>query len=96
MLFVVLSDISVHPDLRGLPSNVVTGLAHLSNNAAGVLLLVSGLGIVISLIGWVIAAITNNGQLGERSKSALWVSVSAIALLYLAVAAANYAGRLFS
>jgi len=94
--FAVLSDVSVRPDLGGLPPNVVAGLVHLSNNAAGVLLLVSGLGIAISLIGWVIASVTNNGQLGERSKSALWVSVSAIALLYLAVAAANYAGRLFS
>ena len=96
MLFAVLSDISVHPDLRGLPANVVGGLVHLSNNAAGVLLLVSGLGIAISLIGWVIASVTNNSQLGERSKSALWVSISAVAVLYLAVAAANYAGRLFS
>jgi len=94
--FAVLTDVSVHPDLGGLPPNVVAGLVHLSNNAAGVLLLVSGLGIAISLIGWVIASFTNNQQLGERSRSGLWISISAIALLYVAVAAANYAGRLFS
>ena len=96
MLFAVLSDISIHPDLRGLPPNVVAGLVHLSNNAAGVLLLVSGLGIAASLIGLVIASIIHSGQLAERSRSALWVSAGAIAFLYLAIAAANYAGRLFS
>lgn len=88
--------IVVTPDLRGLPPSVLAGLAHLSNNAAGLLIIVSGLGIAISLIGWVLASFTSNAQLAERSKSALGVSVSAIAVLYLAIAAANYAGRLFS
>lgn len=88
--------IVVTPDLRGLPPSVLAGLAHLSNNAAGLLIIVSGLGIAISLIGWVLASFTSNAQLAERSKSALGVSVSAIAILYLAVAAANYAGHLFS
>ena len=96
MTFGVHSDISVTPDLKGLPVNVVAGLMHLSDNAAGLLILISGLGIAISLIGWVLASFTSNSQLAERSKSALGVSVSAIALLYLAIAAANYAGHLFS
>ena len=37
-----------------------------------------------------------NPQLAERSKSSLGISIAAVALLYLGVAAANYAGRLFS
>jgi len=90
------SDISVHPDLNGLPANVLAGLAHLANNAAGLLVLVSGIGIAVSLIGWVLASFTGNPQLAERSKSSLGVSVGAVALLYLGIAAANYAGRLFS
>ena len=96
MIRSLATDISVHPDLNGLPANVLTGLAHLANNAAGLLVLVSGIGIAISLIGWVIANFTGNPQLGERSKSSLGVSIAAVALLYLGVAAANYAGRLFS
>ena len=96
MLLGLPTDISVHPDLNGLPANVIAGLAHLANNAAGLLVLVSGIGIAVSLIGWVIAAFTGNPQLGERSKSSLGISVTAVALLYLGIAAANYAGRLFS
>ncbi len=96
MIRALATDISVHPDLNGLPANVLTGLAHLANNAAGLLVLVSGIGIAISLIGWVIANFTANPQLAERSKSSLGVSIAAVALLYLGVAAANYAGRLFS
>lgn len=96
MLITVLSDINVRPDVSGLPPGVVAGLAHLANNAAGLLVIVSGLGIAVSLIGWVIASFTGNPQLAERSKSSLGVSIGAVALLYLGVAAANYAGRLFS
>ena len=96
MIFRLGSDINVHPDISGLPPNVLIGLTHLANNAAGLLVIVSGIGIAVSLIGWVIAAFTANPQLGERSKSSLGVSVAAVALLYLAIAAANYAGRLFS
>jgi hypothetical protein len=40
--------------------------------------------------------VTINPQLAERSKSSLGVSIAAVALLYLGIAAANYAGRLFS
>jgi hypothetical protein len=93
---IVLGDISVHPDLGGLPPNVVAGLIHLANNAAGLLMLVSGLGIACSLVGWVISGFISNQQLAERSKSSLGISISAMALLYVGVAAANYAGRLFS
>ncbi len=90
------TDINIHPDMNGLPANVLAGLAHLADNAAGLLVLVSAIGIAVSLIGWVLAAFTSNPQLAERSKSSLGVSIGAVALLYLGVAAANYAGRLFS
>src|SRR5207244_11097607 len=88
-------DVRVQPDFNGLPPNVVTGLVHLTNNAAAVLVLVSSLGVVISLIGLVAAHWTHNHQLGERSKSGLIVSILAVALLYLGIAAANYASHLF-
>ena len=95
-LLSALTDISVHPDISGLPPNVVHGLEHLANNAAGLLIIVSGIGIAVSLIGWVVSSFTANPQLAERTKSSLGISVSAMALLYVAIAAANYAGRLFS
>lgn len=95
MLF-LSTDISVRPDLSGLPPSVVAGLSHLANNAAGLLVIVSGIGIAVSLVGWVFASFTSNPQLAERSKSSLGISISAVALLYLGIAAANYAGRLFS
>ena len=44
----------------------------------------------------VLASFTGNPQLAERSKSSLGISIGAVALLYIGVAAANYAGRLFS
>ncbi|HEX6512349.1 MAG TPA: DUF6112 family protein [Chloroflexota bacterium] len=88
-------DIAVSPDFSGLPSNVHSGLIHLTNNAAALLMLVSGLGIVISLLGYLFAGWTNNQQLAERSKGGLAVAIGAMALLYLGVAAANYSARLF-
>jgi hypothetical protein len=88
-------DISIQPDFKGLPPNVLQGLIHLTNNAAALLTLVSGLGIVVSLIGLVFASWTSHHQLAERAKSGLAVSIAAMALLYVAVAAANYTGRLF-
>ena len=90
------TDINVHPDVSGLPPNVLAGLAHLANNAAGLLVIFSGIGIAVSLIGWVFASFTSNPQLIERSKSSLGISITAVALLYVGIAAANYAGRLFS
>ena len=90
-----LLDIVIRPDFNGLPPNVHEGLVHLTNNAAALLALVSGLGIVVSLIGLVFASWTSHHQLAERSKSGLAISIGAMALLYVAVAAANYTGRLF-
>ena len=88
--------ISVTPDFNGLPPGVYHGLIHLTNNAAAVLTLVAGLGLVVSLTGLVIASFISNRELAERSKGGIAVSVFSVALLYLGVAAANYAGHLFS
>ena len=92
----ILTDIAVTPDFTGLPPSVYHGLVHLTNNAAAVLTLVAGLGLVVSLIGLVLASFTANRELGERAKGGIAVSVFSIALLYIGVAAANYAGHLFS
>jgi hypothetical protein len=92
----VLNDITVTPDFSGLPPSVYHGLVHLTNNAAAVLTLVAGLGLVVSLIGLVLASFTANRELAERAKGGIGVSVFSIALLYIGVAAANYAGHLFS
>ena len=92
----ILMDISVTPDFRGLPPNLYQGLVHLTNNAAAVLTLVAGLGLVVSLIGLVLASFTANRELSERAKGGIAISVFSIALLYIGIAAANYAGHLFS
>jgi hypothetical protein len=92
----ILTDISVTPDFSGLPPNVYHGLIHLTNNAAAVLTLVAGLGLAVSLIGLVIASFTANRELAERAKGGIAVSVFSVALLYVGVAAANYAGHLFN
>jgi hypothetical protein len=91
----VLRDISITPDYSGLPA-VYHGLVHLTDNAAAVLATVAGLGLVISLIGLVIASFTANRELRERARGGVAVSVFAMGLLYLGVAAANYASHLFS
>ena len=90
-----LADISITPDFNGLPPSVYHGLIHLTNNAAAVLLLVAGLGLTVSLIGLVLASFTANHQLTERARGGVAVSILSIALLYIGVAAANYAGHLF-
>ena len=92
----LLDDIKVTPDFVGLPPNVYHGLIHLTDNAAAVLMLVAGLGLVVSLIALVLASFTANRELGERAKGGIAVSVFSVALLYLGVAAANYAGHLFA
>lgn len=92
----VLGDIIVRPDFNGLPPSVYHGLVQLTDNAAGVLTLVAGLGLTVSLIGLVIASFTANRELAERSKGGIAVSIFSVALLYVGVAAANYAGRLFN
>ena len=91
----IFNDISVRPDFNGLPPALLHGLIQLTNNAAGLLTLVAGLGIVVSLTGLVIASFTANRELGERAKGGIAVSIGALALLYIAVAVANYAGHLF-
>ena len=88
--------ISVSPDFTGLPPSVYHGLVHLTDNAAAILTLVAGLGLTVSLICLVLASFTANRELGERAKGGIAVSVFSVALLYIGVAAANYAGHLFN
>ena len=90
-----LADISVTPDLRGLPAPIVQGLQHLTNNLAGIMFLIAALGIVGSLIGLLVGQQTHSHAVSERSRKGLAVSISAGAILYLGVAAANYATGLF-
>ena len=92
----ILADISVQPDFNGLPPSVYHGLVHLTNNAAALLTQVAGLGLTVSLIGLVVASFTANRELAERAKGGIAVSVFSVALLYIGIAAANYAGRLFN
>lgn len=94
-LFFRLADITVTPDFNGLPANLEAGLRHLTNNAAALLLLVSGLGIVISLIGLVVGTWVHSPQVRDRSREGLLVSAGAGALLFAGVAVANYATGLF-
>jgi hypothetical protein len=91
----IFSDVSVTPDFSGLPPSVYQGLVHLTDNAAALLTLVAGLGLVVSLIGLVLASFTGNRELSERAKGGIGVSVFSIALLYIGVAVANYAVHLF-
>ena len=90
-----LQDLSVRPDFAGLPDNLSRGLTRLTDNAAAVLLLISALGIVISIGGMVVGSWAHSQQLTERSRYGLLISASAGALLFIAVAAANYAMRTF-
>ncbi|MGH7904478.1 MAG: hypothetical protein ACREPA_10220 [Candidatus Dormibacteraceae bacterium] len=87
--------VSIRPDFSGLPPNLIQGLTRLTDNAAAALMLISGLGIVISLATFVFASWSENHHLSQRAKGGLLLSVGSIALLYLAVAAANYAAGLF-
>ena len=91
-----LDDIGVTPDFNGLPPSVYHGLVHLTNNAAALLTLIAGLGLVVSLTGLVIASFTANRELAERAKGGIAIAVFSVALLYLGVAAANYAAHLFT
>src|SRR5258708_33474884 len=90
-----LMDLSVRPDFEGLPVNLTRGLVRLTDNAAALLLLISALGIVLSIGGMVIGSWMQNQQLLERSRHGLVISAGAGALLAIAVAAANYATRTF-
>lgn len=91
----LLLDISVSPDFSALPGNVQAGLQHLTNAVAGLLVLLAGLGIAISVIGIVVGSWSANPHVAERAKMGLLVSVGATALLYIGVALANFAGGLF-
>ena len=88
-------DVVVTPDFNGLPPNIVHGLHQLTNNAAALLMVVSSLGIVISLTGLVLGSWTHSPQLTERSRGGFVVSIGAMALLFIGVATANYSARLF-
>lgn len=88
-------DISVIPDFTGLPRNLVSGLTQLTDNAAAVLMMVSALGMVVSLLTLVFASWTENHHLSQRARGGLALSIGAVALLYLGVTAANYTAGLF-
>jgi hypothetical protein len=90
-----LADISVTPDYNGLPSNLEAGLKHLTNNAAALLMLVSGLGIVLSLTGMIAGTWMHNPMVRDRAREGLLMSAVAGALLFIAVAVANYSTGLF-
>jgi len=92
---ITLLDIQVSPDFSGLPANLQAGLVHLTNNVAGLLVLISGLGIAVSVIGIVVGSWSSNPHLSERSKMGLIVSAGSVAILYIAVAAANYVSHAF-
>jgi hypothetical protein len=96
MSFHAFLDIQIKPDFNGLPPQVLTGLTQLSNNAAAILLLVSGLGIVVSLLGMLAGSWLHLPHLSERMRHSLILSILAIAVLYLGVLAANYSARLFA
>ena len=92
----VLLDISIQPSLQGIPPSVIKGLIQLGDNLAAVLLIIAGIGIVLSLIGMVAGSWLRQPYLAERSRSGLMVAASAGGLLFAAVAIANYATRLFA
>jgi hypothetical protein len=90
-----LADISVTPDYTGLPTNLYTGLTHLTNNAAAVMFTVSALGIVLSITGLIVGHVLHKQYISEKSWAGLGVSAGAGAILYLGVHFANYAAGLF-
>ena len=92
----VLLDIQVRPDFTGLPPELLAGLTRMTDNAAAILLLVSGLGIVVSLLGMLAGSWVHLPHMGERMRHSLILSILAIAVLYLGVLAANYSARLFA
>ena len=88
-------DISIHPDYSGLPPNVLQGLQRLADNTAALLILVSAIGIGVSLLAWVIGAGIGNHMLIARAKSSLLVAATSGGILYLTVAGANYMTGIF-
>lgn len=88
-------DVSIRPQFEGLPPSITSGLTKLTDNLAAVLLLASALGIVVSILGLLIGNWLGSHALHERFKQSLLTSAGAGALLFVAVAAANYATALF-
>ena len=88
-------DISVHPDFEGFPSGIQSGLVHLGNAAAALVMLLAGIGIAVSVVGILAGSWTSNPHALERSKHGLLVSAGSVALLYIAVAAGNFVTGLF-
>ena len=88
-------DIVVRPDFTGLPPNLLNGLQRLADNAAGLLLLVSAIGIGVSITLWVVGSWLDNHHLVTRAKSSLFVSAFSGGILYVTVASANYMTALF-
>ncbi len=90
-----LLDIEIQPRFDGLPPHIEAGLVHLTDNLAALLMLASGLGIVLSLLGLQVGHWLGSHALRERFKQSLFMSAGAGAFLFVAVAAANYATGLF-
>ena len=91
----VLLDIEIQPRFDGLPPQIEHGLVHLTDNLAALLMLASGVGIVLSLLGLQVGHWLGSHALRERFKQSLVMSAGAGALLFTAVAASNYATALF-
>ena len=91
----ILLDIVVHPDFTGLPPSLLHGLQRLADNAAGVLVLVSAIGIGVSITLWVIGSWLDNHHLVSRAKSSLMVAAFSGGMLYATIAGANYMTGLF-
>jgi len=88
-------DISVHPDFGGFPPAIQSGLDHLGNAAAALVMLLAGIGIAVSVIGILAGSWSSNPHVMERSKHGLLVSAGSVALLYIAVSAGNFVTGLF-
>ena|SRR5258707_13014210 len=88
-------DIAVRPDFNGLPPSLLHGLQRLADNAAGILVLVSAIGIGLSITLWVVGSWLDNHHLVSRAKSSLLVSAFSGGILYATVAGANYMTGLF-
>lgn len=88
-------DIQIQPQFEGLPPHIQAGLVHLTNNLSAVLILASGAGIVLSILGLLVGHWLGSHALHERFKSSLLLSALAGALLFGSVSVANYATALF-
>jgi len=64
----VHSDISVTPDFSGLPASVISGLQHLANAAAGLVVVLAGLGIAVSVVGILVGSWSANPHLASARR----------------------------